>query len=55
MTNQDKSDLISACKHGWDIDDIRDTFDCCDTTIRKYLKLFSNLKLNKKGNNNDRI
>ena len=44
MTNQDKLNLISACKHEWEFDDIKDKINCSDTTIRKYLKIFSPLK-----------
>jgi len=42
MTNQDKRELRQMCKDGWSFEDIRDCVDCCDATIKSYLKIFNN-------------
>jgi len=46
MTNKEKRILTQLCKEGYTFKEIRDMVDCCDTTIRMYLKVFSKKKQN---------
>ena len=41
MTNKDKRELRQMCKQGYSFEDIRDMVDCCDATIKSYMKIFS--------------
>ena len=41
MTNAEKRELRIMCKQGWSFKDIRDCVDCCDATIKNYMKVFS--------------
>ena len=50
MTNQEKNELRQMCKQGQSFEDIRDCVDCCDLTIKNYMKIFS--KVNIKRDNN---
>ena len=50
MTNQDKRELRQMCKNGWSFEDIRDCVNCCDATIKNYMKIFF-----KKGNKYDKM
>lgn len=40
MTNQEKSELRQLAKDGYSFSEIRDIVDCCDVTIRGYIKVF---------------
>jgi len=41
MTNQDKRELRCLCKQGYSFKEIRSIVDCCDSTIKSYMKIFS--------------
>ena len=41
MTNKEKRELAQLCKEGYTFKEIRGLVDCCDATIRMYLKVFS--------------
>jgi len=45
MTNMDKRELKELVKEGLSFKEIREIVDCCDSTIRQYIKVFG--KLNK--------
>lgn len=47
MTNQEKRELRQLCKEGLSFKEIREIVDCCDATIKSYMKIFS--PENKKG------
>lgn len=46
MTNKEKSELRQLCKEGCTFKEIRYIVDCCDATIKRYLKIFSKKKQN---------
>lgn len=41
MTNQEKSELRQFAKEGLSFKEIRGIVDCCDQTIRCYMKVFN--------------
>ena len=41
MTNEEKRELRQLCKKGDSFEEIRGVVDCCDATIRNYIKIFS--------------
>lgn len=41
MTNEEKSELRQYAKEGLSFEEIRDYVDCCDATIRNYIKVFN--------------
>jgi len=45
MTNADKRELRQLCKWGDSFKEIREVVNCCDSTIREYMKLFSPKKV----------
>lgn len=47
MTNREKRELRQLCKEGYSFKVIRQIVDCCDATIKSYMKIFS------KENKND--
>lgn len=49
MTNADKAELRQLVKQGLSFKDIRDCVDCCDSTIRQYIEVFSPNKLKEKN------
>ncbi len=49
MTNQEKHDLARYCKAGYTFLQIRGLVNCSDTTIRRYMKVFSTVQ--KRGKN----
>lgn len=42
MTNDEKRELRKLCKEGRSFEYIRSIVDCADSTIRRYMKVFSN-------------
>ena len=46
MTNKQKSELRQLAKEGLSFKEIQRYVDCCDATIRQYIKVFQ-----KKGKN----
>jgi len=40
MTNQEKKELRQLAKEGLSFKEIRGYVDCCDATIRQYIKVF---------------
>jgi len=40
MTNQDKKELRQLAKEGLSFKEIQGIVDCCDSTIRQYIKVF---------------
>jgi hypothetical protein len=42
MTNEDKAILILFVESGWTFKQIQKEYICSDSTIRKYMKAFSN-------------
>jgi IS30 family transposase len=49
MTNQEKRELRQLCKQGYSFKEIRGMVDCCDSTIKSYMKIFSKGKKNERG------
>ena len=41
MTDEEKRELKTLVKEGWSYRDIRGTVTCADSTIKKYIRLFS--------------
>lgn len=41
MTNKEKAELRQLAKEGLSFSEIRELVDCCDATIRGYIKIFS--------------
>ena len=41
MTNAEKRELRQLAKEGYSFEEIREIVDCCDATIKNYLKIFS--------------
>lgn len=41
MTNAEKGALIAHVRRGKTFQDIRDLVDCSDSTIKRYMKIFS--------------
>lgn len=41
MTNKEKSLLRQLSKQGKSIEEIKELVDCCDATIRRYIKAFN--------------
>jgi len=40
MTNDEKALLRKLAKEGKTLEQIQEYLDCCDATIRKYIKIF---------------
>ena len=40
MTNVEKQELRRLCKAGYTFKQIRAEVDCCDATIRRYMRVF---------------
>jgi len=48
MTNYEKRELRQLCKQGYSLKEIKEFgVDCCDATIRNYIKVFNHKKLKK--------
>jgi len=41
MKKWEKQELRDACKAGESFEEIRSYVDCCDATIKNYMKVFS--------------
>jgi len=41
MTKKEKNHLAQLCKEGFKFEEIKRFVTCSDTTIRRYLKIFS--------------
>jgi len=40
MTNKEKAELRRLVREGLSFEEIREIVDCCDATIRRYIKVF---------------
>ncbi len=49
MTNAEKDELRRLAKSGYSFDEIKGLVDCCDATIKAYIKIFKPKKLTPKG------